>query len=84
MNNKVFRIIARYGLSLIFVIFLMLGSFMTGYKSGCNEYENYYDKTEILLGSISSWYGHKAFQDSIINTDTYYEYELAKEQISTK
>lgn len=84
MKNSVVKIILRYSVSVIFILFLMFASYMAGYKGNNDKYEYYYDKTEILLDSISSWYGHKAFQDSIMDTDTYYEYELAKEQISTK
>lgn len=51
------------------------------YKYDASRYENYYEKTETLLDRISTWYGHKEFQDSIMETDAYFEYELAKEEL---
>ncbi len=57
---------------------------MTVYKYGASRYENYYEKTETVFDSISTWYGHKEIQGSIMETDAYFEYELAKEELSTK
>lgn len=40
---------------------------------------NYYEKTEALLDSIYNW--DESFMDTVMETDAYYEYELAKEEI---
>lgn len=40
---------------------------------------NYYEKTEALLDSINNW--DESFMDTVMETDAYYEYELAKQEI---
>lgn len=40
---------------------------------------NYYEKTEALLDSIYNW--DESFMDTVMETDAYYEYEVAKEEI---
>lgn len=85
-NNSKSKSIFQYAAHIIVIICMMVFCFCLG--GGLSKhiteskYQEYYEKSEILLDSISSWYGHKAFQDSIMNTQTYYEYELAKEHLS--
>lgn len=45
------------------------------------EYEDYeyYEKTEALLDSINNW--DNSFMDTVMETDAYYEYEVAKQNL---
>lgn len=64
--------------------FLIAGFFsIAAYHAGkstvySSQYE-YYEKTEALLDSINNW--NSSFMDDIMETDAYYEYELAKDAI---
>lgn len=61
-------------------IIAVLASFI-GYNAGkshvYSEREEYYIHTEALLDSINNW--DESFMDTVMETDAYYEYELAKE-----
>ena len=43
----------------------------------CNKNIEYYNKTEALLDSINKW--NEPFMDTVMETDTYYEYKIARD-----
>lgn len=63
-------------------IAIMAYTFFVGYNMGQSHTHStkntYYIATETLLDSINSW--DESFFDTIFETDTYYEYELAREK----
>lgn len=67
---------------ILFLCTVAITSFIC-YNAGKSEvYEsnyNYYEKTEALLDSIYNW--DESFMDTVMETDIYYEYELAKENM---
>lgn len=42
-------------------------------------YNDYYNQCEALLDSINSW--DESFMDTIVETDAYFEYEVAKSRV---
>lgn len=50
-----------------------------------NAYDQYYDNTETLLDSIysSGVMNEDAFTDIVMETDTYYEYEVSRDKIDS-
>ena len=62
-------------------IILALVTFILGCNMGEAHAESaameYYDNTEALLDSIYSW--DESFMDTVMESDAYYEYEVAKE-----
>ena len=50
-----------------------------GKSSVYSEDNNYYEKTEELLDSIYEW--NEPFMEAVMETNTYYEYEVAKYEI---
>lgn len=62
----------------------MLGlACFTAYHAGKStvygEQNEYFDKTEALLDSINNW--NPGFIDTVMETDAYYEYEVARDKI---
>lgn len=66
-------------IGLIIVIFICIASYNAGRNSVYKEEYKYYEKTEILLDSINKW--DNSFMDTVMETDTYYEYEVARENL---
>lgn len=50
-----------------------------------NAYDQYYDKTETLLDSIysSGVMGEDDFTDIVMETNTYYEYEVTRDRVDS-
>lgn len=67
---------------IVSIICLCIGAYMAGYRSGIANFDEYYEKTECLLDTI--YIEYPDFSDIIMDSDTYYEYELAKDKISMK
>lgn len=63
---------------------LIMGfTFFAAYNAGkstvySQQYE-YYEKTEALLDSINNW--DNSFKDTVMKTDAYYEYEVARQNL---
>lgn len=67
------------------ILFLLIAGCISfaSYNAGkstvySQDYE-YYEKTEALLDSINNW--DNSFMDTVMETDAYYEYEVAKQNI---
>lgn len=65
----------------ILAVILAAWAFFIGHKMGESHVysmdNEYYNRTEALLDSINNW--DESFMDTVMETDAYYEYELAKE-----
>ena len=64
--------------------FLLGGTFATIYfYSQVKAYHNYYQKTEILLDSVYSQ-NEDYFLDCLMETDTYFDYEESRDNLTDK
>lgn len=54
-------------------------SYHAGKSSVYAEDFEYYEKTEALLDSINKW--DESFMDTVMETDVYYEYEVARKAL---
>lgn len=62
--------------TLLFVIaVLCFACYNAGKLTGHEENYDYFEKTEALLDSINNW--DESFMDTVMETDAYYEYEVA-------
>lgn len=63
-------------------VILAAWAFFVGYNMGKSHAyfasNEYYNRTEALLDSINNW--DESFMDTAMETDTYYEYERAREK----
>lgn len=63
-------------------VILAAWAFFLGYNLGVSHVysmdNEYYNHTEALLDSINNW--DESFMDTVMKTDAYYEYEMAKER----
>lgn len=63
-------------------VILAAWAFFLGYNLGVSHVysmdNEYYNHTEALLDSINNW--DESFMDIVMETDAYYEYEMAKER----
>lgn len=59
------------------VILLIAGAYFYGISIEKGKTREYYNSTESLLDTIASKY--KDFNDVIVETDSYYQYEQSKE-----
>lgn len=59
------------------IVFCALHFFGPSLNKGAEK--EYYNKTEALLDSINTW--HESFMDTVMETDVYYEYEVARENL---
>lgn len=79
MNNK--KEIIRRTLLIILIIAVLSFICFTFYQGGkaetYNEAWEYYANTEVLLDSICNW--NSSFEDTIMETDVYYNYEVSKD-----
>lgn len=75
MKETIFKVLAL----LIFSAALGFACYNAGKSSVYSAQFEYQEKTEALLDSIYSW--DNSFIDTVMETDVYYEYELAKEAI---
>lgn len=66
-------------LLVLVVGFFSFASYNAGKSSIFSSEYNYYKKTEALLDSINNW--NEPFMDTVMETDAYYEYEVAKEAL---
>lgn len=71
-------------------IIIAIGSFLLGgtiatiyYKNQVEAYHNYYQKTEILLDSVYSQ-NEDYFLDVLMETDTYFNYEESRDNLTDK
>lgn len=68
------------------VLFLLIiglfsfASYNAGKSTVYSQQNEYYEKTEALLDSINNI--DESFMDTVMETDAYYEYETAKENIT--
>lgn len=64
------------------VVILAAWTLFLGYNLGVSHVysmdNEYYNHTEALLDSINNW--DESFMDTVMETDAYYEYEMAKER----
>lgn len=71
-------------LKVLLLLFIIVVTGFACYNAGKSAvYEEdykYFEKTEALLDSINNW--HESFIDTVMETDAYYEYELAKEEMT--
>ena len=69
--------------AIIAAIVILACFFFAFYHAGkASVYKNrweYYQRTEALLDSICNW--QDSFMDTVMETDTYYEYEVAREDL---
>ena len=68
----------------------IMGSFLLGvlfatiyFHSQVKAYHNYYQKTEILLDSVYSQ-NEDYFLDCLMETDTYFDYEESRDNLTDK
>lgn len=61
-----------------YIIVVGFACYNAGKSTVYEEDYNYFEKTEALLDSINNW--DESFMDTVMETDAYYEYELAKEE----
>lgn len=69
-------------LSIITIICIAIGvvsHHISGHSATIEARNEYYNKTEALLDSIHKW--DESFMDSVMETDSYYEYEVARENL---
>lgn len=71
-------------------IIIAIGSFLLGgtiatiyYQNKVEAYHNYYQKTEILLDSVYSQ-NEDYFLDVLMETDTYFNYEESRDNLTDK
>lgn len=71
-------------------IIIAIGSFLLGgtiatiyYQNQVEAYHNYYQKTEILLDSVYSQ-NEDYFLDVLMETDTYFNYEESRDNLTDK
>ena len=66
---------------IVLALMLMFLAGIIGYNMGESHVysmdNEYYTHTEALLDSINNW--NESFIDTVMESDTYYEYELARE-----
>lgn len=71
-------------LKVLVLLFIIVVTGFACYNAGKSKvYESqdeYYNKTEALLDSINVIY-NDSFYDTVMKTDTYYEYEVARENL---
>lgn len=71
-------------LKVLILLFIIVVTGFACYNAGKSKvYESqdeYYNKTEALLDSINVIY-NDSFYDTVMETDTYYEYEVARENL---
>lgn len=74
--------------SFLLVILTTIGSFILGgtyattnYQNQVKAYHNYYQKTEILLDSVYSQ-NEDYFRDVLMETDTYFNYEESRDNLT--
>ena len=66
---------------LLVIIMVVIGlAYNAGKRAVYEKDYKYYKKTEALLDSISNW--DESFMDTVMETDAYYEYELAKYELT--
>lgn len=59
--------------------YISFDSYNAGKSTVYSQQYEYYKKTEALLDSINNW--DSSFKDTIMKTDAYYEYEVARERL---
>lgn len=72
------------------LILTTIGSFLLGgtiatiyFQNQVKAYHNYYQKTEILLDSVYSQ-NEDYFLDCLMETDTYFDYEESRDNLTDK
>lgn len=72
------------------LILTSIGSFLLGgtiatiyFQNQVKAYHNYYQKTEILLDSVYSQ-NEDYFLDCLMETDTYFDYEESRDNLTDK
>ncbi len=72
------------------LIITAIGSFLLGgtiatiyFQNQVRAYHNYYQKTEILLDSVYSQ-NEDYFLDCLMETDTYFDYEESRDNLTDK
>lgn len=72
------------------LILTSIGSFLLGgtiatiyFQNQVKAYHNYYQKTEILLDSVYSQ-NEDYFLDCLMETDTYFDYEESRDNLTNK
>lgn len=72
------------------ILTAIIGSFLLGvlfatiyYQVQVKAYHNYYQKTEILLDSVYSQ-NEDYFLDVLMETDTYFDYEESRDNLTNK
>lgn len=72
------------------LILTTIGSFLLGgtiatiyFQNQVKAYHNYYQKTEILLDSVYSQ-NEDYFLDCLMETDTYFDYEESRDNLTYK
>ena len=72
------------------LILTSIGSFLLGgtiatiyFQNQVKAYHNYYQKTEILLDSVYSQ-NEDYFLDCLMETDTYFDYEESRDNLTYK
>lgn len=72
------------------IILTIIGSFLLGgtiatiyFHNQVKAYHNYYQKTEILLDSVYSQ-NEDYFLDCLMETDTYFDYEESRDNLTDK
>lgn len=68
----------------LIVCLVLLGCFCfacynAGKSTALNEVNGYFDTTETLLDSIAAW--DNTFSDTVMETDTYSDYEEARDSL---
>lgn len=76
--KKVATIILPALAILLTVIAACFASYNAGKAKAYSHHIEYFNKTEALLDSINKW--DESFMDTTMETDTYYEYEVAREK----
>ena len=69
--------ILKAAVIIIIITLACFASYNAGKSSVYKAENNYYNKVEELLDSINNW--DESFMDTVMETDTYYEYEIARE-----
>ncbi len=70
--------IAKFAVAVVLLAALGIACYNAGKVSVYTEKATYFYKTEALLDSICSW--DNSFMDTVMETDAYYEYEVAREK----
>lgn len=75
MKENIIKVI----LFLLMIGFTSFAAYNAGKSTVYSQQYEYYEKTEALLDSINNW--DNSFSDTVMGTDTYYEYEIARQNL---